>query len=165
MPDAIDFPADKSSRPKTPAVVPIKTPPADIPFPGGTVGTAVDERVTVTLDPGTGARTLGGTTSQAFTETLLEAVLATLRTTNPADTAKRVAAAAAALAAFKPADEIEAMPAGQAVAMHHGSMECFRRAMLPDQHPDTASKPRKDGANLARGMTDMLDALDRRRGK
>jgi hypothetical protein len=49
--------------------------------------------------------------------------------------------------------------------MHHMALECFRRAMLPDQHPDVASKLRKDGANLARGMTDMLDALDRRRGK
>jgi hypothetical protein len=28
-----------------------------------------------------------------------------------------------------------------------------------------ASKLRKDGANLARGMTDMLEALDRKRGK
>jgi hypothetical protein len=30
---------------------------------------------------------------------------------------------------------------------------------------DSASKLRKDGANLARAMTDMLDALDRKRGK
>ena len=30
---------------------------------------------------------------------------------------------------------------------------------------DAASKLRKDGANLARAMTDMLDALDRKRGK
>jgi hypothetical protein len=37
--------------------------------------------------------------------------------------------------------------------------------MLPDQHPDIASKLRRDGANLARAMTDMLDALDRKRGK
>jgi hypothetical protein len=44
-------------------------------------------------------------------------------------------------------------------------MECFRRAVLPEQHADTASKLRRDGANLARGMTDMLDALDRKRGK
>jgi hypothetical protein len=29
----------------------------------------------------------------------------------------------------------------------------------------SASKLRKDGANLARGMTDMLEALDRKRGK
>jgi hypothetical protein len=57
------------------------------------------------------------------------------------------------------------MLAGQAVAMHFGAMECFRRAILPDQHPEIASKLRRDGANLARAMTDMLDALDRKRGK
>jgi len=74
-------------------------------------------------------------------------------------------AAVAALRAFKPTDEIEGMLAAQTVAMHFGAMECFRRAMVHDQQPEVASKLRKDGANLARGMTDMLDALDRKRGK
>ena len=37
--------------------------------------------------------------------------------------------------------------------------------MLSDQPPDVASKLRRDAANLARSMTDMLDALDRKRGK
>jgi len=44
-------------------------------------------------------------------------------------------------------------------------MECLRRSLAPGQHPDIAAKLRKDGANLARGMTDMLDALARQRGK
>jgi hypothetical protein len=117
----------------------------------------------VTLDLRSGARTLGGSNYQAFTETLLDEVLATLPTRNPADTAKRVAATA--LGAFRVSDEVEAMLAGQAVAMHHMALECVRPAMLPDQHPDIASKLLKDGANLCRGMTDMLDALDRKRGK
>jgi len=60
---------------------------------------------------------------------------------------------------------LEGMLSAQAVAMHYGSMECFRRAILPDMPPDIASKLRKDGANLARGVADMLDALDRKRGK
>lgn len=76
-----------------------------------------------------------------------------------------IAAASAALAAFKPTDEIEGMIAAQAVAMHHGAMECFRRALLTDQPAEIAAKLRKDGANLSRAMTDMLDALDRKRGK
>ena len=74
-------------------------------------------------------------------------------------------AAVAALRAFKPTDEIEGMLAAQTVAMHFGAMECFRRAMVYEQPPEVASKLRKDGANLARGMTDMLEALDRKRGK
>jgi hypothetical protein len=152
-----------TSKAKGAAVVPIK-PPNDIPFPGGRCGPVCDGRMTVALDPGA-ARTLGGSNYQEFTQTLLDGVLATLPTRNPAETAKRVAAAAAALAAFRPADEIEAMLAGQCVALHFGAMECLRRAILPDQHPEAASKLRRDGANLARGMTDMLDAMDRKRGK
>ena len=70
-----------------------------------------------------------------------------------------------ALAAFKPVDEIEGMLAAQAVAMHLASMECFRRAMLVEQPFEMAGKMRKDGVNLARGMADMLEALDRKRGK
>jgi hypothetical protein len=69
------------------------------------------------------------------------------------------------MAAFRPKDEIEGMLAAQAVALHFGAMECLRRAMVPNQPFETAAKLRKDGANLARAMTDMVDVLDRRRGK
>jgi hypothetical protein len=69
------------------------------------------------------------------------------------------------LASFAPKDAIEGMIAAQAIAMHHGSMECFRRSMVPGQSWEVAARMRKDGANLARGMTDMVDALDRKRGK
>ena len=67
--------------------------------------------------------------------------------------------------AFNPADEIEAMIAAQATAMHLASMECFRRAMHPAQPDDAATRLRRDGANLARGMTEMVDALERKRGR
>jgi hypothetical protein len=148
------------------AVVPIKPPPADLHFPGGHVNSPEPGRVSVTIDP-TNPRTLAGSENHEFTEALLDRVLqTTVRPTNDPEAAtKRIAVAATALAAFKPADEIEAMLAAQAVAMHHMAMECFRRATLPDQHPDIASKLRKDGANLCRGMVDMLDGLDRKRGK
>ncbi len=78
---------------------------------------------------------------------------------------RRAKAAIAAMKAFKPADEIEGMLAAQAVALHSAGMECLRRAMIPDQPAEFASKLRKDGANLLRSMTEMLDALDRKRGK
>ena len=74
-------------------------------------------------------------------------------------------AALAALRAFRAKDEIEGMIAAQCVALHAASMECFRRAMLPQQPSEVASRLRKDGANLARAMTDMIEALDRKRGK
>jgi hypothetical protein len=154
------------SKPKG-DVVPIKPPPADVQFPGGYVTSPEPGCMNIVVDPRTGARTLAGSDHQPFTEALLDRVLSTIRTStnDPAAAANRIAAAAAALAAFKPADEVEAMLAGQAVAMHHMAMECFRRAGLPDQHPDVASKLRRDGANLCRGVVDMVDVLDRKRGK
>lgn len=57
------------------------------------------------------------------------------------------------------------MLAGQAVALHFGAMECFRRSVLPGQPSDLASRLRRDGANLARTMVEMLEAIDRKRGK
>ncbi len=57
------------------------------------------------------------------------------------------------------------MIASQAVALHFASLECSRRAMLPGQPADMASRLRKDAANSARAMIEMAEALDRRRGK
>ncbi len=65
----------------------------------------------------------------------------------------------------EPNKSLEGMLAAQAVAAHHGAMECYRRAMLPDQPSEIATKLRKDAANLSRTMVDMLGALDRKRGK
>lgn len=109
-----------------------------------------------------------GSKSPVFTNHLLNAVINTAWLPSGADREIRIQQAQITLEVlrgFKPADEIEGMIAAQAVAMHQGAMECFRRAMIPDQPSDTAARMRKDGANLARGMTDMLAALDRKRGK
>ncbi len=103
-----------------------------------------------------------------FSAVLLNATVATMPIFGTADddgSARRITAAGAVLAAFKPADEIEGMIAAQAVALHSAGMECLRRSMIPEQPPEAALKLRKDGANLMRSMTDMLDALDRKRGK
>jgi hypothetical protein len=79
------------------------------------------------------------------------------------DYTKRMAAIA--LRAFKPTDTVEGMLAAQAVALHHASLECSRRAILEGQPGEIASRLRKDAANSARAMVDMIEALDRRRGK
>jgi hypothetical protein len=57
-----------------------------------------DERVSITIDPGTGGRTLAGSDHQPSTETLLDAVLATIRTStnDPKAATNRIAAAALA---------------------------------------------------------------------
>ena len=70
-----------------------------------------------------------------------------------------------ALAAFNPKDEIEGMMAAQAVALHQGAMECLRRAMIPDQPFDFAARHRKDAANLIRTFGEVVESLERKRGK
>jgi hypothetical protein len=108
---------------------------------------------------------MGGSDWPEFNLALLKATLATIAGNDPDGMSHRIAVTKDALSAFKPTDEIEGMIAAQAVAMHQASMECFRRAAIPGQPAEVASKLRKDGANLARAMTDMLQALDRKRGK
>ena len=111
---------------------------------------------------------VGGSMSRAFNKTALNAALSTLwRPSWLSEKARhdQQVAALHAMMAFEPADEIEGMIAAQAVAMHHGAMECFRRSMIPEQPAEAAARLRKDGASLARGMVDMVVALDRKRGK
>lgn len=113
-------------------------------------------------------RDLGGSSSPSFNSVLFRETMATVFVPGGEGsdaTGRRIAATSAALAAFKPTDEIEGMLAAQAVALHFGSMECLRRAIIPEQDSAVANKLRKDGVNLARAMTDMLGALDRKRGK
>ncbi len=112
------------------------------------------------------SREIGGSSaSPDFNRTLVLATLATIPATGPDGLDIRITAACAALAAFKPTDEIEGMLAAQAVALHQAAMTCLGRAMIPGQDFDVACRLRKDGANMARGFTDMLDSLDRQRGK
>lgn len=134
-------------------------------LPGGcTVQASESGAARMDAGPG-GLKPIGGSDYPAFNEVLLARVVATIAPFADAGPVQdRVAAAATALAAFEPTDEVEGMLAAQAVALHHAAMECLRRAML-NQSPEVAARLRKDGANLARAMTDMLDALARKRGK
>ena len=67
--------------------------------------------------------------------------------------------------AFAPTDEIKGMIAAQAMAAHHASMECSRRAMVPDQPFEAAQGFCKAAANASRTFIELLSALDRKRGK
>jgi hypothetical protein len=69
------------------------------------------------------------------------------------------------LRAFRPADEIEGMLAAQAMAQHQAAMECSRLAMVVGQPFEYAQASRKAAANASRTFSELLTALDRRRGK
>jgi hypothetical protein len=81
------------------------------------------------------------------------------------DRNRQLFVAVTGLRAFAPADEIEGMIAAQAMAAHHASMECSRRAMVPDQPFEAAQGLRKAAANASRTFIELLSALDRKRGK
>ncbi|MXP63900.1 hypothetical protein E0493_11140 [Roseomonas sp. M0104] len=121
-----------------------------------------------TDQPNNPLRDLGGSRCASTNEVLVRETLSALWSPPgepEEEQLKKARAVSQALAAFRPRDEIEGMLAAQAVALHFGAMECLRRAMVPNQPFETAAKLRKDGANLARAMTDMVEALNRKRGK
>jgi hypothetical protein len=113
-------------------------------------------------------KSLAGSESDGFNTVLLNAVARSLwipANLSEEERERHLAAALTAMAAFKPTDEIEAMIAAQAIAMHHASMEASRRAMHPDQPFEAAQGFRKAAANASRCFTELLSALDRKRGK
>jgi len=142
------------------------TDPKKMPKPDAKVTTTADGKPTMAVQSRAFAK-IGGTDNFDFNITLLREALSCVWVPGDEEDgqARRAKATMVALKAFEPKDAIEGMLAAQAVAMHFGAMEAFRRSMLPEQPSDVISKLRKDGANLSRGMTDMLEALDRKRGK
>ena len=155
----------KGHLPKRQAAAPVPSVGKDIKLPGGNVISQGRPPI-LTMNPPNGLKAMAGSDWPEFNDVLLKSTIAAVAAnTDPDALPQRVAAVSAALAAFKPVNEIEGMIAAQAVALHHAAMECLRRAMLPGQPSEVASKLRKDAANMARAMTDMLDAMDRKRGK
>ncbi len=78
---------------------------------------------------------------------------------------QQVAAVIQALCGFAPRDEVEGMMAAQATSAHAASMECYRRALLPEQPIEAATQLRKQAANLSRTFMELVAALDKRHGK
>lgn len=73
--------------------------------------------------------------------------------------------AVAALVGTGPRDEMEGMIATQMIATHNASMECLRRAMIPDQHPDARQANLNQANKLSRTYAALMDALNKHRGK
>lgn len=69
------------------------------------------------------------------------------------------------IAAFKPRDAVEAMMAAQAMALHAMSMECARKAQLSAQPHEIAQGMRKSAISASRMFAEIVDTLDRHRGK
>ncbi len=125
--------------------------------------------VTISKQATESMREIGGSEYEVWDNALLHRTMVTAPQISGSDgqLLENYAAGIAGLAlrGFAPKDTVEAMIASQATALHFASMECLRRAMLPQQSADIASKLRKDAANTGRAMIEMVEALDRRRGK
>jgi hypothetical protein len=70
-----------------------------------------------------------------------------------------------ALIGLSPRDECEGMIAAQLIACHHAAMECYRRAMLPEQPLEGWREQLNQANKLSRTYATLLEALNRHRGK
>lgn len=135
----------------------------------GTTATPKPKPVEIILDEAEpdALRPIGGSKSDRFNNTLIDAMVKTgWFPPRLADEDRRrlMFVAVTGLRAFAASDEIEGMIAAQAMAAHHASMECSRRAMVPDQPFEAAQGLRKAAANASRVFIELLSALDRKRG-
>jgi hypothetical protein len=88
-----------------------------------------------------------------------------LKHSGPETQSKQMSAALAALIGIGPKDELEGMMAAQLIAAHNAAMECYRRAMIPDQHSEGRRENLTQASKLSRTYATRLEALNRHRGK
>jgi hypothetical protein len=88
-----------------------------------------------------------------------------LKHSGPETRDKQFSAALAGLRGIGPKDELEGMMAAQLIAAHNAAMECYRRAMIPDQHTEGRRENLTQANKLSRTFATLLEALNRHRGK
>jgi hypothetical protein len=66
---------------------------------------------------------------------------------------------------IQPRDELEAMMAAQLIASHSAAMECYRRALIPEQTFEGRHEALNQANKLSRSFAVFLEALNRHRGK
>ncbi|CAL80537.1 conserved hypothetical protein [Bradyrhizobium sp. ORS 278] len=69
------------------------------------------------------------------------------------------------LSGIEPKDQFEGMLAAQLLASHNAAMECYRRAMLPEQSFEGRRETLSQANKLSRTYATLLEALNRHRGK
>lgn len=110
-------------------------------------------------------RAATGTADKRLQSTLLNEVFASLGTPSDAEEkASRCGAALALMSAFEPRNAVEAMLAGQAVALNAAGHAALRRAANPHLPPEIPSRLRRDAANAFRAVVEMAAAIEARRG-
>ena len=110
---------------------------------------------------------LGGSEFAAFNNALVQQVLSSVWTKgySEADTTNIKLAAAGALQGMAPSSEIEGMLAAQMIATHNAAMDCYRRAMIPDQTLAGREMALTQANKLIRSYATLVQTLDKHRGK
>ena len=105
-------------------------------------------------------RFLGGSASDAFNTILANQVTNALwlARADEDERQKRMSAAVAGLAGIGPRDELEGMLAGQLIAAHSATMECYRRAMMPEQPFEGWREALTQANKLSRTYATLLEA-------
>jgi hypothetical protein len=83
----------------------------------------------------------------------------------PEERAKQYFSHLAFLVGVVPQDVIEGMMAAQLFASHAAAMECYRRAMLPDQSAEGRQMNLTQAAKLTRANAAQVEALAKHRNK
>jgi hypothetical protein len=110
---------------------------------------------------------IAGSSYHPFNLLVLEQVLNTLRLepSDPERFERQSKAMMAAMAGIAPRNEAEGMLAAQMVATYHAAMECHRRAMREGQTFEGRRENLNQAVKLTRTYAEMLEALDKHRGK
>ena len=112
-------------------------------------------------------REIGGSLSDDWNNILINQTVGALWTSHSSEETlnRQVKAAIAGLRGIAPRDELEGMMAAQLVAAHSAAMECYRRAMIPEQTLEGRTQNLNYANKLTRASASLLDALNKHRGK
>jgi hypothetical protein len=112
-------------------------------------------------------KAIGGSQSDGWNNVLANQALHSLWLGNSDQQARehQYGATVADLIGIGPKDELEGMLAAQLLASHYAAMECYRRAMIPEQTFEGHRENLTQANKLSRTYALLLDALNRHRGK
>ena len=125
----------------------------------------------IEVDEGPASRVMGGSMDDRFNLHILNDVTRTFwkpaeGSAHHEDWLERAwKMASASLAGIRPMNELEGMIAGQIVAAHAASMECYRRAALSEQTFDGRESNLRHAAKASRTFVTLVESLQKLRGE
>jgi hypothetical protein len=110
---------------------------------------------------------LGGSRYDAFNDAMIQGIVNAQWMAGATDGRKHevMQGALAGAIGIRPRDEIEGMLVTQMLAAHAASLECYRRAMLPEQTTEARAMNLSHAGKLSRAYAQLVDTLNRHRGK